>query len=271
VPSGGLDRARRTVEGAVRVVIASDDEEFGRCSAQVLAETVRRRPTATISLTTGRSPAGLFAWLREQVRQGALDLTGVRIVSSEEYAGVGADDPISLFGWLRREVLDPCGVPAAHVLRAAGDAPDLTAECRRFDGALAMLGPLDLVVQSIGVNGHFGFNEPGARPDAPSRVVDLRPSTVAVNAAYWPEGTAVPKRGLAMSVAATLAARHVVLLAMGESKAVALARALHGPIDPQAPCSLLRLARRLTVIADAGAARRLSAADGTLMGEHSRA
>ncbi len=261
-PLEGLGPTRQPAGGVVRVVIAPDAEELSRCSAQVLAETVRRRPAATISLTTGRSPAGLFARLRAQVRQGALDLSRVRIISSEEYAGVGGDDPISLFGWLRREVLDPCGVPAARVLRASGDAPDLAAECRRFDAALAGVGRLDLVVQSIGVNGHFGFNEPGTRPDAPSRVVALRPSTVAVNAAYWLDGTAVPTRGLAMSVAATLAARHIVLLATGDSKAAVLARALQGPIDPGAPCSLLRLARRLTVIADVGAARHLAVDDG---------
>lgn len=145
------------------------------------------------------------------------------------------------------------------VLRLAGDAPNLDAECRRFDVALEQVGVIDLIVQSIGVNGHFGFNEPGAPCDAPSRVVTMAPTTWAVNAAYWPHGARIPRQGLTMGLAATLRARHVLLLAAGTAKARALARTLEGPIDADVPCSWLRLARRLTVVADVAAASALVA------------
>jgi len=237
--------------------VAPDAEELGRRAAHTIAEIVRRRPDAVISLTTGRTMAGVYKRLGELCRAGSLDLGATRLISSEEYAGVGASDPISLFGWLRRDLLDPCGVPPAIVPRLAGDAPDAMAECRRFDAVIDGLGGIDLVVQSIGPNGHFGFNEPGSARDAPSRVVDLAISTQQSNARYWHDGARVPQRGLTMGVRATLQARHVLLLASGAHKAEALARAVEGPIAEDAPCSLLRLATRLTVLADAGAMERL--------------
>jgi len=237
--------------------MAPNDEDLGRRAVHTIVETVRRRPNAVISLTTGRTMAGVYKLLGDVCRAGSLDLGATRLISSEEYAGVGTDDPISLFGWLRRDLLDPCGVPPAAVLRLAGDAPDATMECRRFDAAIDGLDGIDLVVQSIGPNGHFGFNEPGSARNAPSRVVELAASTQRSNTHYWRDGARVPERGLTMGVRATLRARHVLLLASGAPKAEALARAVEGPIVEDMPCSLLRLAPHLTILADAGAMERL--------------
>jgi glucosamine-6-phosphate deaminase len=226
-------------------------------AARMIAETVRGNPNAVISFTTGHTMTGAYGILAGLCGSGALDLATARLISSEEYVGVGPADSISLFGWLSRELVVPCGVAPASVLRLAGDAPDLAEECRRFDAGIEGFGGVDLVVQSIGPNGHFGFNEPDSSRDAPSRIADLEISTRRSNASYWHDGAHVPERGLTMGVRATLQARHVLLLASGPFKAEALARAVEGPIGEHVPCSLLRLAPRLTILADAEAAGRL--------------
>lgn len=239
------------------VIVTPDYERLSALALEVVCGVLRQKPDAVISLTTGRTPCGLYRALRLACRAGQVSLAAARIISSEEYTGVTIDDPISLFGWLRREVLTPCSVPLTSALYLAGDAPDLDAACRRFDEQIGQLGGIDLVVQTIGVNGHFGFNEPGTPRDTPSRVAELAPSTRESNAAYWPEQRRVPTTGLTMGLRPTLSARHVLLLAAGRAKAPALARALEGPIDEQVPGSLLRLAPRLTVIADAAASQGL--------------
>lgn len=236
--------------GLLHVVVAPDYERLSTLALDLVCGVLHQKPDAVISLTTGRTPSGLYQGLRRACQARQVSLAATHIISSEEYAGVAIDDPISLFRWLRRDVLTPCNVPLTSALYLAGDAPDLDVECRRFDEQIEQLGGIDLVVQTIGVNGHFGFNEPGTPCDAPSRVAELAPSTRESNAAYWPEQRRVPTTGLTMGLRATLSARHVLLLAAGRTKAPALARALHGPIDEQVPGSLLRLAPRLTVIAD---------------------
>lgn len=246
----------------MRLVIASDYEELSRRSAQILVETIRRQPDAVVSLTTGRTMVGFYRCIRDLWWSGALDLSAIRVVSSEEYAGIGADHPISLYGWLRTEVLDPCGIPDGQVLRLDGDALNLAEECRRFDRILAEWGGIDLAVQTVGVNGHFGFNEPGAHHDSCSRAVMLTPSTRTINAAYWPAGTHVPEQALTMGVAQILDARQLLLLASGRSKAVAWAHAWTGPIDEHVPCSLLRLAANVTAIIDKEAAEELDDSSG---------
>lgn len=201
--------------------------------------------------------AGFYRCIRDLWRSGTLDPSQIRVVSSEEYAGIGADHPISLYGWLRKELLAPCSISERQVLRLAGDAPDLEEECRRFDGVLAEWGGIDLAVQTVGVNGHFGFNEPGSQRDAPSRTVVLTPSTRATNAAYWPAGSRVPKQALTMGMATILDARQILLLASGTSKAAALRRAFTGPVDERLPCSLLRLAPDVMAMLDREAAQDL--------------
>jgi glucosamine-6-phosphate deaminase len=245
--------------GTVRLEVVPDGQALSDRAAALLVETLAARRHPVVSLTTGRTVAGMHLAMRTLQRRGVIDLRAARLVCSEEYAGVAPADPISLFGWLWRELLAPCGVAARDVLHFRGDAPDPAADCARFDGALRAWGGIDLVVQSAGVNGHFGFNEPGSGPDAGSRLVRLAPSTREGNRVYWPAGTDLPEHGLTLGVAPILRARHVLLLARGAPKATALARALAGPIDPQVPCSLLRLAPRLTVVADETAAARLHA------------
>ena len=241
----------------MQVLCADSDEEMGCLALRVLQETLLSSPAPVVSLTTGYTLEGLYAALRQAYEQGGHDLSGLRVVSSEEYLGVGSLAPISLYAWLCRSVLEPCRVNPSSVLRLVGDAPDPDAECRRFDAQLAAWGGVDLVVQTVGANGHFGFNEPGCRSDAPTRVVALTPATRESNAAYWRPTHDVPSHGMTMGVAPTIQARHVLLLARGEEKARALQEALCGPIDGQVPCSLLRLAPRLTVIADKSARQRL--------------
>lgn len=239
------------------VAITLDYQRLSAFALEVVCGVLRQKPDAVISLTTGRTPSGLYRALRQACQAGQVSLATARIICSEEYTGVTIDDPISLFGWLRRDVLTPCDVPLTSALYLAGDAPDPDAECRRFDEQIGRLGGIDLVVQTIGVNGHFGFNEPGTPRDAPSRVAELAPSTRESNAAYWPEQRRVPTTGLTMGLRATLSARYILLLAAGCAKAPALAQALDGPIDDQVPGSLLRLAPHLTVIADAEASQEL--------------
>jgi glucosamine-6-phosphate deaminase len=244
----------KAISHRVRLSVLPDYAALSLEAAAMIAETVRRHPNAVISFTTGQTMTGAFSILADLCRSGALDLAATHLISSEEYVGVGPADTISLFGWLRRDLIEPCGISPSSVLRLAGEARNLAEECRRFDAAIDGLGGIDLVVQSIGPNGHFGFNEPDSPRDAPSRVADLDISTQLSNTLYWHDGARVPERGLTMGVRATLQARHVLLLASGEVKADALACAVEGPIREHVPCSLLRLAPRLTILSDAEAA-----------------
>ena len=149
-------------------------------------------------------------------------------------------------------------IPAGHVHFLNGAAKDLDAECARFERAIAAAGGIDLLVLGIGVNGHVGFNEPGASLFARTHQAQLTLATRRANAALFGGRLAsVPREALSMGMGTILGARTIVLIATGRSKARALQRMLAGRITPALPASFLQLHHDVQLILDQAAAERL--------------
>jgi glucosamine-6-phosphate deaminase len=151
-----------------------------------------------------------------------------------------------------------------HVLDGTVPERFVPEYCATFDRWIEADGGLDLQLLGIGRNGHIGFNEPCqlGREEAlqlATRVVALHPFTVEDGQADL-EGTQdIPRRALTLGVKQILAARTILLLALGRGKAEIVSRAIEGPITPELPASLLRtVGDRMTWILDEAAAGRLS-------------
>jgi 6-phosphogluconolactonase len=167
---------------------------------------------------------------------------------------VDPGDERSNYRMIRESLLDPLGdrsdLPRIHPMRG-----ELGPEAGATDYArlLAEAGPpeFELLLLGIGPDAHTLSLFPG------QATVSEREKLV----------VGVPEAGhepfvarISMTLAAVALARQVVLLASGESKAEAIARAF-GPDaepDPAVPCSLLAgAAQELVVLIDPGAASQL--------------
>jgi glucosamine-6-phosphate deaminase len=243
----------------MKLLVVDDYQALSRAGADLVADVISSNPDARVVVATGRTPMGLYRELASRRAQGHLDTSRLRVFQLDAYLGLGPGDPRSLYGWMRRSFLDPLGISEALVVRLPGDAPDPEEACRAYDRALQAAGGFDLAVLGLGPNGHLGFNEPPCGPDAPTRVVSLTPQSVESNARYWGGPEQVPRRALTAGMAVLLAARRILLLAAGESKADILRRTLEGPITPDVPASYLQTAPGFTVIADRVAAGLLHA------------
>jgi glucosamine-6-phosphate deaminase len=139
-----------------------------------------------------------------------------------------------------------------------GVAPDLDAECRRFERAIAAAGGIDLQLLGIGTNGHIGFNEPGRELVGPTHRVRLKESTRRSNAGLFAGDAAkVPEEALSIGVGTILKAKRIVLIATGKSKARCIERVLNGPITTKLPASFLQVHRDVELMLDAAAAGNL--------------
>jgi glucosamine-6-phosphate deaminase len=121
-----------------------------------------------------------------------------------------------------------------------------------FERRILRLGGVDLQLLGIGRNGHLAFNEPGSPLDSRTRVVELSVTTRADNAAHV-EGE-VPTHAVTQGLGTILEARQLVLVATGAAKAEAVAAALHGPVTPECPASVVQLHPHSTVVLDRAAA-----------------
>ena len=237
------------------LIVTADYAALSRVAADRIAATIAAHPTAAIVAATGDTPMGAYRELAARLRRAAIRTDRLRVFQLDEYVGVGPEDRRSLYGWMERAFLAPLGIPAARVVRLDGTAADPGAVCRAYDAAVRAAGGVDLAILGLGPNGHLGFNEPPAAPDAPTRVVDLTPESVVSNARYWGDPEEVPRRALTAGMEVLLAARQTLLLVSGTSKRAILRRVVEGPAVPDVPASFLQRSAGVTVLADEAAWR----------------
>ena len=150
-------------------------------------------------------------------------------------------------------------LPAAQRFIPNGIAPDLDAECLRYEDLIREAGGFDLTILGLGGNGHIGFNEPGTSFESRTHLVDVALETREANAYSFPSGIC-PLRAITVGIKTILESRDILLLVTGAGKAKALAAALNGPIHEVLPASVLQRHARVRVVADRAAAELLSPA-----------
>ena len=142
-----------------------------------------------------------------------------------------------------------------------GRADDIEAACAEYEAAIRDAGGIDLQILGIGANGHVGFNEPTSSFASRTRIKTLAPQTRADNARFFDDPDEVPTHCLTQGLGTIMAARELLLVAQGESKAAAIAGAVEGPVSSMCPGSILQFHQHATVIIDDAAAGELTLTD----------
>ena len=245
-----------------------DKETLSSAVATLVLEAIVARPSLVLGLPTGRTPLGLYRELRERSGRSLArhsreatagrDWAGVRTFNIDEFAGLAASNPNSYRAFMQAELFDHVSIDPANIGFLNGAAPDLTAECRRYEDAIEAAGGIDLQILGIGANGHIGFNEPAAGLCAHTHVAELERESREANArGFGGEWMNVPERALSMGMATILNARAIVLMATGAEKADAVHGMIEGLITTQLPASFLQVHPRVTVMIDRAAAERV--------------
>jgi glucosamine-6-phosphate deaminase len=223
-----------------------DAAALAMAAADLVVETVQARPDAVLLAATGETPMGSYAELGRR----SFDSSRVRVAQLDEYVGIEAADPRSLYGWMRRSLCDALGMGEDRIIRLRPDGDEVSA-CRAYDAAITAAGGIDLAILGLGPNGHLGFNEPPTDAAAPTREVALTASSIESNGRYFVE--AVPLRARTAGMNLILAARRVVLLVSGSRKADILRRVIDAEPTRWLPASWLHQHPDAIVLADAAA------------------
>jgi glucosamine-6-phosphate deaminase len=245
----------------MEVVIVAGAHEAGELAGGAIAALLSPTPGAVLGLATGTSPLAVYRDLAGRHAAGGLSLAGARAFLLDEYVGLPAGHPQSYRSFIAREL-------EAHVDFAPGaiggpdvHADDLLAACDAYEAAIRDAGGIDLQLLGIGTDGHIGFNEPGSSLASRTRIKTLTDQTRRDNARFFASLDEVPRHVVTQGVGTILEARHLVLLAFGPAKAVAVAAAVEGPVTAMVPASALQLHPHATVVIDTAAASRLRLGD----------
>lgn len=213
-------------------------EDLSRRAADILLAALAANPRVVLGLPTGRTPVAMYDRVVQECSREYRCFKDVTTFNLDEYAGIDRNDPGSYFAFMKQHLFDHVDIDPARAHLPNGMAPDLDAECERYEKAIRTAGGLDLTFLGLGRNGHIGFNEPGTSFDSRTRVVQLTESTRSANAALFTDGH-VPERAITMGIGTILESKRIVLLATGSGKAEAIARLRSGEVGEDFPASAL--------------------------------
>jgi 6-phosphogluconolactonase len=209
------------------------------------AEAGRARGRFAIALTGGSVAEAAYP----RLAGARLDWSRTHVFWGDERA-VPPDDPRSNHGLARHLWLARVPVPAENVHRMVAEGPDLGAAARAYEAELRrVLGSppaLDVALVGVGPDGHVCSLFPG-HPLLAERVRLV----AAVEDAPKP-----PPRRLTLTLPALFAAELLLVVALGRSKAEAVAEALGDPGSALPLAVALRGARQALVVLDGEAAGR---------------
>jgi glucosamine-6-phosphate deaminase len=243
----------------MEVVIAPGPDGVADLAAGIIARAVSTLDAPVIGLATGSSPLPTYERLIA-LHLAGLSFAHASAVTLDEYVGLADGHPEAYRAVIGRELVDHIDLPVERLHIPDVHAADLAASCSAYDRTVVDLG-VDVQLLGIGGDGHIGFNEPGSSLSSRTRVKTLTDQTRADNARFFDSLDEVPRHVVTQGLGTISEARHLVMLAAGESKARPIAGMIEGPVSASCPASALQFHPHVTVLIDDAAARELVHAD----------
>jgi 6-phosphogluconolactonase len=240
------------------VQIFKDLDSLSRAAAGLFlvrtSQAIRTRGRALIVISGGSSPSRLFRLLADQPFRDQINWQALHIFWADERC-VPADHPESNYGQARKAFLEKVPIPDINIHRFNSDlepaevAKEYADTLRKFREPPLDWPRFDLIFLGMGADGHTASLFPGSEVDIPT-------PTIAVIAHY--QGR--PANRVTLTPKVFNAAKQVVFLVSGESKAETLARVLdEKSFQPELyPAQRIRLPNgRVTWMIDRAAASKL--------------
>jgi glucosamine-6-phosphate deaminase len=242
----------------VKIRIFATEDQLAAALARRIVQKLRETPRQVLGLPTGRTPLPLYRQLAALHARGQSDYSAVTTFNLDEFVGLEPTHPGSYRAYMRDHLFRHVNLSPRRTHFLDGRAPDLDAECARFEDSILRAGGIDLQILGIGSNGHIGFNEPAAALQPWSHRVKLTLASRRANAGFFGgKLTDVPREALSMGMATITHARSIVLVATGKGKADIIAKTVTGRITTKVPASLLQLHENVEILLDEGAASKL--------------
>ena len=232
----------------MKVIEAKNYADLSRKAANIISAQVILKPDAVLGLATGSTPVGTYKQLIEWYNKGDIDFSLTKTINLDEYVGLTPDNEQSYRYFMNHNLFDHINIDKKNTNVPNGTAPDMEAECLRYDALIKSLGGIDLQLLGIGHNGHIGFNEPGQAFEKTTHIVTLGESTIEANARFFGSKDEVPKQAITMGIKSIMQAKKLLLIANGKDKEDIVNKALYGAVTPAIPASILQIHPDLTVI-----------------------
>ncbi|KAI9151734.1 Glucosamine-6-phosphate isomerase 1 [Paramyrothecium foliicola] len=244
------------LSSTMRLIIRDDADTASSYVANYIVDRIKAfRPTPespfVLGLPTGSSPLGVYKTLVEKYKAGEISFENVVTFNMDEYVGIPRDHPESYHSFMWKNFFSHVNIHPSNVHILNGNATNLEAECVAYEDAIKKAGGIDLFLAGIGEDGHIAFNEPGSSLASRTRVKTLAYDTILANSRFFGgDVNKVPRMALTVGVQTVLEAREVVVIILGQRKALALQRCIEQGVNHMWTLSSLQLHPHPMIVVD---------------------
>lgn len=238
--------------------------EVDKHVALVVESLIRENNSAgvptVLGLPTGSTPIGVYRELIRLHRDEGLDFSQVITFNLDEYFPIAPTSIHSYNRWMRANFFDHVNISEDNINIPRGDVPaeEVDAFCEEYERAIERAGGIQLQLLGIGRTGHIGFNEPGSPRNSLTRMVTLDPQTRSDAASSFFGEDNVPLQAVTMGVETILAAKKIIIMALGEHKAAVVRKAVEGEVSEDVTASFLQQHPHAVFVVDEAAAGQLT-------------
>lgn len=234
----------------MKIIIAKDYNEMSKIASNIIADVIKENPSSKLGLATGSTPIGTYSELVKKYNNKEISFKDIKAFNLDEYVGLNAENEQSYKYFMNKNLFDKVDIKPENCFIPNGVAENLEEEVKRYDNLLESYGYTDIQILGIGENGHIAFNEPNKVLHSATNIVELKKETIEANSRFFNDINEVPKLALSMGLKGIMASKHILLLASGKNKALAIKEMLSGLISTENPSTLLNLHNNVTVILD---------------------
>lgn len=229
-------------------------KELALATARIMADEIKKKPDLLMCFAAGYTQIETYGILADIVKTENIDVSRMRAVGLDDWAGFGHGDEGSFFEFINTYVFKPLGLKDSQYFFFDGREKDLKGECAKADAYLDKYGPIDFIVLGVGLNGHLGFNEPGEDLNARTHIITLSPKSREIAKRYFADTGVIVENGITLGLGDIKKAKKIIVQSTGEHKAQITKQFIQGEITNQVPASLSRSWEQADIFIDAQAA-----------------
>jgi len=240
----------------MRVIIEPDYETAAKWTAGYIVKRIDESGASAdnpfvLGLPTGSSPIGVYDELVAFYKAGKVSFKNVVTFNMDEYVNLPEDHPESYHSFMDKYLFSHVDIPKENINILNGNAPDLKAECARYEEKMRSIGGVKLFLGGIGADGHIAFNEPASSLSSRTRIKTLTYDTVVANSRFFDNDVnKVPKTALTVGVGTVMDAEEVIIIVNGHNKARALHQAIEEGVNHIWTISGLQMHRNGIIVCD---------------------
>jgi galactosamine-6-phosphate isomerase len=222
-------------------------DELSEGGCKLIMKEIRQKQTILLCAATGGSPKGVYKKLAKEYRESKHLFQNLRILKLDEWGGIPMSNPNSCQSYLNDYLLKPLEIGNDRFISFNSEAVDPALECLHIQDKINKVGPIDICVLGLGLNGHLGFNEP-ENFSANCHVAKLSSQTLQHSMTLSMPNK--PTFGMTIGMNDILNAKKIILLITGKGKREVINKLLSKKINRQLPASFLWLHQQVECLID---------------------